>query len=232
VNIHLALPPLVAILALQTGCTSNSDTPASKKEDAPKAMPALDAGPDPKSAPYRGYEAMDGILRARLVAKPTSFSLTSYLDDPGADAGAGSGAQLAVLLGAWSGIGTTNALQNGDPNAMSFLIWRIAFSGLGKDVASTCPDAAGALTVHDFELRPELARIVQRLCTWPQSSAREDDTLRAFWQGMTRYDAPPGEYDAWKAHFMGPAYASTGPDVVIPLMVMSALLNPYVLLQP
>ncbi|WP_394833027.1 hypothetical protein LVJ94_41645 [Pendulispora rubella] len=226
-NRGLLVPSLLLLLACSTNSAPNDAPPP-----APTAQPARDAGPDPRSAQYRGYEAMNEILRSRLVAKPASFALSSYLDAPGADAGSGVGANLAQLVGAWSGKGTLNSFQNGTPNAMSFLIWRVAFLGFGKDVAALCPGSSAPRTVANLEIRADLAAVVQSICAWPVASARDEAVLHAFWNGLTAFDAPQSEYEAWRDHFLGPTYATATGETVIPFMVTAAMLNPYVLLQP
>ncbi|WP_394835661.1 hypothetical protein LVJ94_01870 [Pendulispora rubella] len=229
-RLRFIAPSVLLLLACQSGLNSTLAT----TDGGPPASPptSRDAGPDPRIAQYRGYEAMNEMVHSRLVAKPAAFALSSYLESPGADAGAGVGAGLSRLLGAWTGKGTDNSFKNGDPNAVSFLIWRIAFLGFGKDVASLCPGGSGLRTIADFEIRTELAPVVQSLCTWPAASAREEIVLHAFWKGLTAYDAPHGEYEAWRDHFLGPAYGGATAETMIPLMVVAAMLNPYVLLQP
>ncbi|WP_394832644.1 hypothetical protein LVJ94_39685 [Pendulispora rubella] len=225
---HLA--PLAAVmLVAATACSSETRNGQSTQADAGVPPRKPDPGVDSKSAHYRGYVAMNEILRSRLVAKPTSFTLSQYLEDPSSDAG--TGLVLAKLLGDWSGDGSRNAFQNGDPNAMSLVIWRMAFTGLGKDVASLCPGASKLRTIPDFELRSSLVPVVQSLCTWPQDQAREDTVLRSFWQGLTGYDAPPKEYEAWREEFLGPTFQNATAETLITTMVTAALLNPYVLLE-
>jgi hypothetical protein len=190
---------------------------------APPSDPPKETSPDPNGADYRGYEAINETLRARLVSTPVSFELSAYLGT--------AGSELAQLLGSWQDTGINNGFQNGAPNALNFTVWRVAFSRLGRDVAALCPGASKPPLVENFGVHAHLAPTVKALCTWPDAGARDEAVLQSLWSALAAYDAPPSEYEAWRDHFLGETYRNKKADDVIPLMVTMAMLNPHVLLQ-
>ncbi len=190
---------------------------------APAPEPAEELPPDSRVAPYKGYEAVNQVLLSRFILQPTSFQLSDYFGE--------SGAELATLLGAWRGDGLHNQFANGAPNAMSFVIWRVAFSALGRDVAALCPSGGGLTMVQGLLLRPDAAEAVGHLCEWPKAEAQTDGTLLTLWSSLVGYDAPYEDYAAWRDHFYAPVYQPVKPEKVIPLIISSALLNPHLLLR-
>ena len=191
-------------------------------------MPAVDAAAGPAPAPevkvagYKGYDSINQALMGRFVRRPEGFQLTSYLGRSGPD--------LTMLLGAWQGAGVSNEFANARPNATSFLIWRTAFIGLGRDVARLCPGTAEAPQVAELELHPAAAVAAATVCRWPEGHREDPDAWLAFWLALVGYDAPYEAYQTWRAHFESPTYRSLPAQEVIPLMVAGALLNPCVLL--
>jgi hypothetical protein len=183
----------------------------------PKTAPA----PESKVAGYRGYDVINQALLGRLVRGPAGFQLTSYLG--------GSGPDLAMLLGAWQGEGVRNVFANATPNATSFLIWRTAFIGLGRDVARLCPGSSERPQVVGLELHEEAAAAAAALCRWPNAGDGADP-WQAFWLALVGYDAPFEAYRTWRAHFENPLYRTLPAQEVISLMVAGALLDPHVLL--
>jgi hypothetical protein len=186
----------------------------------PPGSPA--PAPEVKVAGYKGYDAINQALLGRFVRGPEGFQLTSYLGRSGPD--------LTMLLGAWQGTGVSNEFANARPNATSFLIWRTAFIGLGRDVARLCPGTAEAPQVAGLELHPGAAAATAAVCRWSDGNRENPDAWLAFWLALVGYDAPFEEYQTWRAHFEGPTYRSLPAREVIPLMVAGALLNPPVLL--
>ena len=178
--------------------------------------------PEVKVAGYKGYDSINQALMGRLVRGPEGFQLTAYLGRSGPD--------LTMLLGAWQGAGVTNEFANARPNATSFLIWRTAFIGLGRDVARLCPGASEAPQVAKLELHPAAAAAAAALCRWPDDDREDPDAWLTFWLALVGYDAPFEAYHTWRAHFESPTYQGLPAQEVIPLMVAGALLNPHVLL--
>jgi hypothetical protein len=186
----------------------------------PPAIPP--PAPEVKVAGYKGYDSINQALRARFVGGPEEFQLTTYLGRSGPD--------LTMLLGAWQGAGVSNEFANATPNATSFLIWRTAFIGLGRDVARLCPGTTEAPQVARLALHPPAAAAAAVLCRWPEGIREDPEAWLTLWLALVGYDAPFEEYQTWRAHFESPTYRTLPAQEVIPLMVAGALLNPFVLL--
>jgi hypothetical protein len=205
-----------AVLLGVVACSTSK--PAEEAAPEP-VIPVLE--PDSKLATYKGYEAINEALRSRVVAEPESFQLSRYLG--------AAGGELSTLLGTWRGVGLRNQFGNATPNTMSFVIWRVAFSGVGQDLARHCTPGADGYQIK--KLQPRTAQALATLCHWPDTAARHDEVLEAFWLALAGYDAPVEEYEAWRTHFQGEAYRQMPAAEVIPLMVSALFLNPHVLLR-
>ncbi|MGQ0506025.1 MAG: hypothetical protein ACT4TC_11985 [Myxococcaceae bacterium] len=216
---------LSAVLLLCAAC------PGPKPAEEPVATPTVPTlapdeptapKPDAVSAQYRGYVAMNEVIRSRVSTSPT-FELAFYLGSRGFS--------LTPLLGQWDGQGIRNSFRNGKPNAMSFLIWRTAFEGLGKDLAANCPGQPPLPVGSLLKPRPEVTALLAKLCTWPSAEARSEETLNEAWRLFARYDAPDDERTAWRESFQSAAYDSASVEEVLSDLSVTVFMNPYVLLD-
>jgi hypothetical protein len=187
-------------------------------------MPSFEpTGEDPRASDLKGAVSLNQMLRSRLIQEPDDFDFATYLGT--------SGTSLVELTGVWDGVGVKNSFRSGQPNALNFLILKLAFHGLGRDIAALCP-GVDAPRVRGLKLTAEISQKLPTLCKWPAEDARSRETLMAVWVALAGYDAPEAEFEAWLLHFQSDVYRGATAAQVIPKMVRSALLNPYVLLQP
>jgi hypothetical protein len=175
--------------------------------------------------PLKGYAKINSIVHER-IAKTNGFELGQYLDKvetiPNGD--------LLSLLGTYDGSDTNSTFHNGAPNTLNMLLWYIAFNKLSDAIASNC---SGMTTDgSNLVLIPQFAAALKPLCAWPAKSAQSDGVLYGFWSAILSYDAPPEEFQAWKTFFLSESsYQGANASTVISDMALSALYNPYFLLE-
>ena len=80
-----------------------------------------------QNAQFKGWAAVSRELSTRLAAPGASLDLHKFV--PADD--------LDELLGTWNRFGDEHTLQNGSPNSVSMVIWRVALSGFAKSVAGS-----------------------------------------------------------------------------------------------
>lgn len=170
----------------------------------------------PGSSEFRGYVAVNRLLRERLFLPGSTFELGQFINqeyDPQAG-------NLLDLLGTYkTGFGVAG-FRNGKPNALNMLLWHTLFAALARDIAGVC---AGEPNVFN----PSFVARVRPLCAGPLAS----DDLFVFWTALLGVDAPLEEYALWEAFAMSaPMREFQGADYVESLAV-SVLNNPYFLLR-
>jgi hypothetical protein len=75
-----------------------------------------------QNAQFKGWAAVSRELSTRLAAPGASLDLQKFV--PADD--------LDELLGTWNRFGEEHTLQNGSPNYVSMVIWRVALSGFAR----------------------------------------------------------------------------------------------------
>jgi hypothetical protein len=117
------------------------------------------------------------------------------------------------------------------------MLWDHVFKQFAKDLAYLCqedqntvPEIA-ALTLK--LLRPEGTATLKKACSWPQISAKNDQSLQEIWLAVMGYDAPESEFLVWKDFFLNANsdYAHATGQEVLRAMIASILLNPFFLLE-
>jgi hypothetical protein len=164
-------------------------------------------------AQFKGWAAVSRELSTRLAAPGTTLNLYQFV--PADD--------LDDLLGTWYRFGDEHTFQNGSPNSVSMVIWRVALSGFAKSVAGSCHQPR--LTFHQRFLTT-----LHALCRWPAPEAKKDNVLTDFWFSVMGYNAPEAEYAAWR-HFFLTTYASRPAAETIDAMTLAITMNPYFLLH-
>lgn len=177
---------------------------------------------------YKGLEEIDATLRTRLMADPNgSFTLANYLKSNGA-----SDAGLSALLGQWTGNGLEVEFRSGKPNAVNFVLWHIAITGLAQDLAGQCPGEAenpeGAATLA---LSDAFKAVLEPMCHWPLTSAKADEALEALWLATMAFDAPKTELDAFKAFAKDDVFAKAPAREATAAFLTAIMLNPHFLLR-
>jgi hypothetical protein len=166
-----------------------------------------------QNAQFKGWAAVSRELSTRLAAPGASLDLQKFV--PADD--------LDELLGTWNRFGDEHTLQNGSPNSVSMVIWRVALSGFAKSVAGSCGQAR--LTFHERFLAT-----LRKLCRWPAAEAKSDAVLQEFWFSVMGYNAPQSEFAAWREFFLT-SYASRPAAETIDAMTLAITMNPYFLLH-
>jgi hypothetical protein len=166
-----------------------------------------------QNAQFKGWAAISRELSTRLAAPGASLDLHKFV--PADD--------LDELLGTWNRFGDEHTLQNGSPNSVSMVIWRVALSGFAKSVAGSCGQPR--LSFHERFLTT-----LRKLCRWPAPEAKSDAVLQEFWFSVMGYNAPQSEYTAWREFFLA-SYASRPAAETIDAMTLAITMNPYFLLH-
>jgi hypothetical protein len=166
-----------------------------------------------QNAQFKGWAAVSRELSTRLAAPGAPFDLQKFV--PADD--------LDELLGTWNRFGDEHTLQNGSPNSVSMVIWRVALSGFAKSVAGSCGQPR--LPFHERFLTT-----LRKLCRWPAAEAKSDAVLQEFWFSVMGYNAPQSEYAAWREFFLT-SYTSRSAAETIDAMTLAITMNPYFLLH-
>jgi hypothetical protein len=174
---------------------------------------ALAPRAEAQNAQFKGWAAVSRELSTRLAPPGVSLNLHQFV--PADD--------LDELLGTWNRFGDEHTFQNGSPNSVSMVIWRVALSGFAKSVAGSCGQAR--LSFHERFLRT-----LRTLCRWPAEEAKADAVLQEFWFSVMGHNAPQGEYSAWREFFLA-SYASRSATETIDAMTLAITMNPYFLLH-
>lgn len=173
------------------------------------ALPPLNAA----LAQFKGMSAVSKELSARIAPAEAPIELDRFMPADGLD----------DLTGTWSAFGTEHTFQNGQPNAVNMVLFRLTFSGFAKGLASSCTSPQLLFNETFFDT-------LEALCTWPSEEAKSEDVMMAFWLAMMGYDAPKTEYEIWRDFIRG-TYGQKKSDEAIQVMTLAIMLNPYFLLQ-
>jgi len=174
---------------------------------------ALTVRAEAQNAQFKGWAAVSRELSTRLAPPGTSLDLQQFV--PADD--------LDELLGTWNRFGDEHTFQNGAPNSVSMVIWRVALSGFARSVAGSCGQPR--LTFHERFLTT-----LRTLCRWPAAEAKADAVLQEFWFSVMGYNAPQTEYVAWRDFFLT-RYANRSAAETIDAMTLAITVNPYFLLH-
>src|SRR5262249_33776883 len=126
-----------------------------------------------QNSQFKGWAGISRELSTRLAEPGRSLDLYQFV--PADD--------LDDLLGTWYRFGDEHTFQNGSPNSVSMVIWRVALSGFAKSVAGSC----GA---PRLEFNGKFLTTLHALCRWPAAEAKTDAVLQDFWFAVMGYDAP------------------------------------------
>jgi hypothetical protein len=166
-----------------------------------------------QTSQFKGWIAVSRELSTRLA--PPGVSLDLYQFIPADD--------LDDLLGTWYRFGDEHTFQNGAPNSVSMVIWRIVLSGLAKSLADSCVSPR-------YPFNQRFASTLQALCTWPAPAAKTDAVMLDFWLSVMGYDAPQTEFTAWR-DFVRQSYGDRPAAETIEAMTLAISMNPYFLLH-
>jgi hypothetical protein len=166
-----------------------------------------------QSAQFKGWSAITRELSTRLAPPGTELDLYQFI--PADD--------LDDLLGTWYRFGDEHTFQNGSPNSVSMVIWRVALSGFARSVAGSC-------TRPRLEFQARFVATLKTLCRWPAPDAKSDAVMMDFWLGVMGYNAPESEYAAWR-EFVLKTYRDRPAAETIEAMTLAITMNPYFLLH-
>ena len=167
-----------------------------------------------QTSQFKGWPAVARELSTRLAPPGETLELEQFIPAEG----------LAELLGTWDRFGDEHSFQNGTPNAVNMVIWRVVLSGFSHSIADSCQRPRLAFN-------PRFMTTLRRLCAWPADGAKVDAVMQEFWFSVMGYNAPEGEYRAWRDFFLTSSYRSRPPVETIDAMTLAITLNPYFLLH-
>lgn len=174
---------------------------------------------------YKGAAALEKSLRARLLVEGARFRLADYVDPSGQTEPG-----LVDLLGKYVKAGGVTAFHNGAPNALNAALWHAVMGRLAGRIALTCgADADGP---SPLPLRPDALASVTAVCAWPDAAAQSEDVLHDFWLTFMGYQAPSGEFEAWRSWFVAEAspYQQRPAKEVVKAMLTALFMSPHFLL--
>src|SRR6266540_7327379 len=123
-----------------------------------------------QNSQFKGWAAVSRELSTRLA--PPGIALNLYQFVPADD--------LDDLLGTWYRFGDEHTFQNGSPNSVSMVIWRVALSGFAKSVAGSCQ-------TPQLEFHQQFMKTLLTLCRWPAAEAKADAVMLDFWFSVMGY---------------------------------------------
>jgi hypothetical protein len=166
-----------------------------------------------QNSQFKGWAGVSRELSTRLAPPGKALDLMQFV--PADD--------MDDLLGTWYRFGDEHTFQNGSPNSVSMVIWRVALSGFAKSVAGSCQTPR-------LEFNPQFLKTLRTLCRWPAAEAKTDAVLQDFWFGVMGYSASEAEYAAWR-DFFRTSYAKRPALETIDAMTLAITMNPYFLLH-
>ena len=167
-----------------------------------------------QTSQFKGWPAISRELSIRLAPPGTALNLEQFI--PAED--------LDDLLGTWDRFGDEHIFQNGTPNSVNMVIWRIVLSGFARSIADSCPTPRLAFHQH-------FLTTLKKLCTWPAAGAKTDAVMTDFWFGVMGYNAPEAEYVAWRDFFRTASYKNRPAAEAIDAMTLAITMNPFFLLH-
>jgi hypothetical protein len=166
-----------------------------------------------QNSQFKGWAAVSRELSTRLAPPGTALNLYQFV--PADD--------LDDLLGTWYRFGDEHTFQNGSPNSVSMVIWRVALSGFAKSVAGSCQTPR-------LEFHQKFMQTLRTLCRWPAAEAKTDAAMLEFWFSVMGYNSPESEYVAWRDFFLTKYSQRSAPET-IDAMTLAITMNPYFLLH-
>ncbi|MEA2906009.1 MAG: hypothetical protein QOC56_542 [Alphaproteobacteria bacterium] len=163
---------------------------------------------------FKGWTAVSRELSIRLAAPGAPLNLDQFVP----------AAEMDTLLGTWNRFGDEHTFQNGSPNSVNMVIWRVVLSGFAQSVAGSCQSPR--LNFH-----PRFLATLKTLCSWPAAEAKADAVLQDFWLSVMGFNAPESEYLAWRDFFLRSSYGHRPAAEAIDAMTLAITMNPYFLLH-
>lgn len=167
-----------------------------------------------QSAQFRGASAVEEVLSERLWSPGSTISLARYIDY-----------NLRSLLGARVAFGGESVFSNGEPNSVNMLLWNVSLQGVADEIALNC-------SFNSFPpLNNKFKAALQKVCLWPEESAKSNSVLQEYWLAVMGYDAPIEEFEAWRDFFLTSSFAKKSAQETISPLTFAILYNPHFLLR-
>ena len=163
---------------------------------------------------FKGWASVNRELTARIAPSGVEFEMEKYIPATG----------LEQLLGTWNSFGAEHSFKNGLPNPLNMLIWQVALKSVSGVMGRACSST-------QIRYHQKFVAILQKLCTWPAATAKDQDVLMDFWLSLMGYNAPESEFTAWQEFFTTSSYKNRKPDETIEAMAFAIFMNPYFLLN-
>jgi hypothetical protein len=197
----------------------------------PISQVAPDASPEKKGtvkigAEFRGYVAINRLIKERFLQEGASFELSRYLGEEYVDPSLGvfTGTNLIDLLGGYQGSGYNSRFNNGEPNSLNMLLWYLILREFSKEISNVCVQSDA------LPLNAAYAQAAQALCSWPPGREIEK-ILTQYWIVTMGFEAPLEEVVPWIELALSGDARMWRHDEAIEKLTFAILFNPYFLLR-
>lgn len=191
----------------------------------PRANPQKN-GAERIGAEFRGYMAVNRLIKERFLQDGASFELSSYLGEDYVDPSLGvfTGTNLIDLLGGYQGSGYNSRFNNGEPNSLNMLLWYLILKEFSKKIGSVC------IQSNTLPLNTASAQAAQALCSWPPGEESQK-LLSQYWMVAMGFEAPLEEMVPWIELALSEDAKVWRNDEALEKLTFAILFNPYFLLR-
>jgi hypothetical protein len=176
---------------------------------------------------FKGYQRINTLIRSRLL----DTSANRYFDLGSAFLG-GNSQGLSILMGGFAEGAGRPSYVNGEPNAISMMLWDTALTGLAESIASHCQDNPTDYLISAYSLNTRGSKAIKSICT-VGPNALTDAQLHDLWMWVMSFDAPELVEAEWKAAILepnSPIRKMPAKDAIKAIM-RTIFLNPWFLLE-
>jgi hypothetical protein len=194
-------------------------------QSVPDAVPEKN-GDEIIGAEFRGYVAINRLIRERFLQDGASFELSSYLGEEYVDPSLGvfTGTNLIDLLGGYQGSGHNSRFNNGEPNSLNMLLWYLILKEFSKKIGSVC------IQSDALPLNAAFVQAAQALCSWPPGKESQK-LLSRYWIVAMGFEAPLEEMVPWVELALSEDARVWRNDEALEKLTFAILFNPYFLLR-
>lgn len=179
-----------------------------------------------QSGEFRGHDAMETLLKDRVLGVDPNFLLLSLFQFQEAPY------DFKNLLGSFNPYSiSTGKIENGTPNAFNMILWHTIMTNLSSRMGRECQ--MGGAGKDAIVIQPNISQSLLQLCQWPLPTAKNKDIYETLFTDITVFDVPFDEFEAWYDHFVASGnYDGLAPEPFITMVMYPLLMNPHLLLQP
>ena len=185
-------------------------------------------------AHYNGYKKVndrifENILKPYEYMDPNGF-LTQF-DQIGLLIGERlstfGGSPLLELTGFYPQGVNNGEMRNGEPNSMSLMVYYFLFHKISEKIQDDCKVTDDPVISNHYQ--PEFLSLMDTMCSLTSANDMTEDMYFDFWTSIHSFNAPFKEYESWLNYHDSQNYNDVTEQVYA--MAVSALMNPYLLIQ-